>query len=413
MKRMISVWLLSVFLICSFAACKVNIPEESGSQDASSESRSEESSPDVEPTPMNSLTEFYDKDNVDFDLTLFDVSAPKSIYDSLDSRVIILSDNHYKAFSGVGGYTDAERQQLMIDALLDHPNDYDCVIFAGDMANQNELYKDRVTNPQLYGEDYLQEWINTYYTQLRMGGISAYCINGSHDACLPEEFEGYFGYENNYVVLAGTTAYICVDVFSGERNTTTYETTAADIPAEFVTEVAKLLAHDYVQNAFVVLHRAINNFDNVKALVGMDKVVGTIHGDSHYNETGSFCGKPKVQSGHFSRGYTKMITWGLGFTPFVATPFSMPSVTDENGKSHKDWSQTGSPWQYRIVEFSGTNEAYTLESYQVYPEMQYLEFRSDSINWASFRQPYTEARPSFLGEAAPIDKSYKLFKKVE
>ena len=101
-----------------------------------------------------------------------------------------------------------------------------------------------------------------------------------------------------------------------------------------------------------------------------------------------------------------MVTHGLGFSQFF--PVSTEGnglVTDEEGKQHKDYSATGSPWQYRVIEQSLD----TIESYMVFPEISYKRCESDGVVFPAFTQPYTEARPSFLGSDAPIDKSYKIF----
>ncbi len=361
---------------------------------------------------------FYDKNNVDYDLKLFAIGVPKDADDSLTCRVAIISDNHYKAFSGVGGYTDAERQEMMLEALFKDPRGLDCVIFAGDMVNQNDLLKKQANDPMNYpeGVSWVEEWKSTYFDQLKRRGLRAYCVNASHDSMLPEEFEEIFGYANNYVVLAGTTAYICVDTYSGSRSET-FETTMADIPEEFATEVEKLLAHQYVQNAFLVCHAYSGDrtkAENFYRVLGHEKVLGVVYGHSHYNQNGTLAGKTTIQTGHFSRGYTKMVTKGLGFKPFVPLNNSVVGkTTDEDGKVNQyDYSETGSPWQYTVIEFSGDRDAYTIEAYQVFPQISYREFTSDGIVWEAFTQPYTEARPAFLGEDAAVDRSYSLVKEI-
>ncbi len=345
-----------------------------------------------------------------FKLTIFTPSAPSRPSTDTTSRVAILSDAHYKAFNGVGGYSSAERCQIMTEALLADPIGFDCVIFNGDMVNSNDLVKKREVDASYNEEDWTREFDTEYADKLRAAGIDVFYVNASHDSLTPDEFEAYSGYSHNYVVLVGTTAYICVDTFSGPRSETG-ETTVADIPEEFVDEIEKLLSGENITDAFVVCH-SMCELENFKRLVSLEKVCGTVWGHTHNNQNGVWDKKLSIQTGHFSRGYTKMLTKGLGFKPFVPLNDAVVGKTvDEDGRAAQyDYSATGSPWQYTIVELRGNADGYVLESYQIFPEEVYKEFVSDGIKFAAFKQPYTEARPSFLGTKSPIDRSYALVK---
>lgn len=387
MKKLFALLLL-LSLSLSLFSC---VPLERG-DDSSSESASESESESASETE-----EVYDPSHVDYSLDVYAFATDRE-----DARVLVVSDNHFRAFSGIGGYTDDERQQLLMDILIATYNNpdtaYECVIFNGDIANQNDALRNGLA------ENYVQMWQETYASQLTAAGVPCFAVNASHDSLYEDEFYEIFDHPKNYVVLVGKTAYICVDAYNGER-TSTYETAATDLTLPFVRECERFLAHGYVDEAFIVCHwpKAGTNY---KRLLGNEKVLATVSGHTHYNEVVTESGKPLLQTGHFSRAYTKMQTWGLGFKPFVPVPKEGNGrVVDENGNERADYSATGSPWQYRVFEQS----ADAIESYIVYPEMTYKACSSDGIHFEAFTQEYTEARPSFLGDAAPIDKSYKKF----
>ncbi len=409
MKRWMA-GLLSAILLCTALVGCMQEPPSDKSSDTSSTS-SETAGPEKE----NTLMEYYHEDTVDFDLQLFPINVPTCDTDPISSRVIILSDNHYKTHD-VGGYTDAERQEIMIDILL--KENYDCVIFNGDFVTRNNYLK--TADAGSAGDTWLQEFNEAYLGQLADAGKEYFVVNASHESMYGSEFEDIFGYENNYVVLVGTTAYICVDTYSGAR-TATGETRFADIPSAFVDEVEKLLAHGYVQNAFVVCHYPSDDQNilpnaQLERLVGLGKVAGLVTSHTHDRHILSRFGKPMIQTGHFWRGYTAQWCRGSGFKAFAPLNDSMVGTVtncEQCGGTHKDYSATGTPWQYRVIEFTGSDTDYTLEAYMVFPEVAYGAWKCDGIDWPAFTQPYTEARPSFLGDDAPVDRSYIMVKDVK
>ncbi len=414
MKKIFGLFLC--FFLLLFTACSAS--DEQGSQsksDAESQSESEFVSDSVN-TPDEEIPTFYDDE---YDLEIFVLDVHSETRGEYEGRVLFLSDAHFDSFSGVGGYTDAERQDIMVDRLITEfntENSYDAVVFVGDTVSANEYLKKIVketgnANFTDYEEiERVLHWKETYMARLEAAGIPCFYVNASHDALYGGNFESVFDYGSNYVILSGRTAYIVCDTYAGERKAPTYETTASDIPEDFYNECMRLLEHEYIKEAYMVSHNPSNG-ENLKVLTQHSKVRGTIAGHTHYNMVQSYWSKPLLQTGHFSRAYTKMITQGLGFKPF--TPLNdavVGTTTDEDGRENrKDYSASGSPWQWRVME---TTEAGT-ESYLVFPEVEYKRFTTDGIWWDAFTQPYTEARPSFLGDDAPVDRSYKFFAKED
>ena len=383
MKRIFSAVLLFSMLFCLFAC---NIRDEETSSESSSESESEEVSEEV-----------YDPSHADYSLDVYAFNT-----EGRNGRVVIVSDNHYRSFGGIGGYTDAERQDILMNSLIEAYTDptrtFDCVIFNGDMTNQNYALQKET------GEEQEKDFETLYRARLTEAGIPSFCINASHDSLYEDEFYEIYGHAKNYVVLVGKTAYLCIDTYNGERDAT-MQTQMSDISYDLMRNYERFLAHGYVDEAFIVCHSPTNQ-KNFARLLSNEKVLATVSGHTHNSEVITEQGKPLLQTGHFSRAYTKMVTHGLGFSAFVPVPIEGNGmITDEDGKQHKDYSATGSPWQYRVFDQSESS----IESYMVFPEMNYKGCKSDDIWFPAFTQPYTEARPSFLGESAPIDKSYKIF----
>ena len=387
MRKLISTFLIitTIFLL---SAC--HLPQNEGLPSETSESLSESES-------EKETEEVYGSSSVDYSLDVYAFGT-----DTREGRVVIVSDNHYRSFGGIGGYTDGERQEMMIDTLIEHYNDpdttYSCVIFNGDMTNQNDALLKGT------GEEQELAFETLYRSRLTEAGIPSFCINASHDSLYEDEFYEIYGHSKNYAVLVGKTAYLCIDTYNGERDAT-MQTGMSDIPYDLMREYERFLAHGYVEQAFIVCHWPSSG-SNFGRLLSNEKVLATVSGHTHNNEVISERNKPLLQTGHFSRAYTKMVTHGLGFSQFF--PVSTEGnglVTDEEGKQHKDYSATGSPWQYRVIEQSLD----TIESYMVFPEISYKRCESDGLVFPAFTQPYTEARPSFLGSDAPIDKSYKIF----
>ena len=145
----------------------------------------------------------------------------------------------------------------------------------------------------------------------------------------------------------------------------------------------------------------LGHFEGVAGYSSEARHFAVLHGDIAYLCVDTFAGerdaslqsigidseKPLLQTGHFSRAHTKRVADGCGFQPFVPM---------QSG----DFSQTGSPWQYRAVARMPDG----IESYQIFPEMRYGAFRSDGIDFAAFTQPYAEGRG---------DRSYARFAAVE
>lgn len=362
-----------------------------------------------------------DETNRNFDF--FTVPIHSKTRKKGDSRIIFLSDAHYYYFEGIGGYSSAERHSFMVDALLSEfrtDESFDAVVFLGDTVhNDHYLQEIRATylksNGSLDGfalsekaiTEKIREWRDTYMARLKNAGIPIFYANASHDCLSPDLFYDLFGYKNNYVLLAGDIAYFICDTFAGERNDR-LQTFGSDIPDEFYKECTELLADSNIKEAYIACHY-VNDCHNLRALIREKKVKGTLVGHSHYNEVLVFEDKPLLQTGHFSRANTVMLTWGLGFTPFAPIAEDAPYTTDEDGNPYKDYRKTGSPWQWRVMEHTDNDT----ETYLVFPEMEYGAFAYDEHGrhnaFSAFRQPFTEARPSFLGKDAPIDRSYRIF----
>ncbi len=359
---------------------------------------------------MNTLSEYYIKGKEDYDLTLFPIAVPKSEKDPKNATVLFVSDTHYGDwFDGPGGFSGAERHQRMIEFILENKDRYDCVIINGDMASHDGQVRGIA---KLHGDPQKdRHWIRLLkedcFDRLTEEGMPYFAIHASHDSLDADEFQDIFGYEHNYVVLAGTTAYICCDTYNGPRKDNG-QTDMADIPEDFVREVKKLLLHGYVENAFVVCHYGIAELSNLKSLITEPKVRGTLCGHSHFNEVRELCKKPMLETGHFSRADVKLRTWGLEFKPFCPVSRSMPYVVDYYGNPHPDYSASGSPWQARVVSSGEGEKGTSIESYMVYPEQHYEACTIEGRSFPAFDQPYAEARPAFLGKDAPIDKSYFL-----
>ncbi len=349
-------------------------------------------------------------------MTVFSIPVHSKTRSISEGRVIFLSDAHYGSFGGVGGYSDVERTAIMIDRLIEEYNtdrSYDAVVFVGDTvsANHDLLLKRAEKGSADFSDEeetaVVRAWKDTYMSRLERENIPCFYVNASHDALYGDNFKNVFGYENNYVLEVGDVAYICVDSYAGPRMETTLETTAMDIPDAFLSDVTAYLSGDTVREAYVVSHYPFPK-ENMKALCAHEKVRALLAGHSHYNTIDQFLDKPLIQTGHFSRAYTRMVTYGLGFKPFVPLNDSTVEMTlDEDGRERRDHSATGSPWQWRVMESSAAG----VESYIVFVSMNYGAFFSDGIDFPAFFQPYTEARPAFLGENAPIDRSYIFFSK--
>ena len=359
------------------------------------------------------------------DLEIFAVPIRSKTRRTGESRIIFLSDSHYYYFEGIGGYSSSRRHALMVDALIREfqtEKSFDAVVFLGDTVhNDHYLAEIRAKHMAKYGTldtfciadttvaEKIVEWRDTYMARLKNAGIPAFYVNASHDSLSPDLFYNLFGYENNYVLLADDIAYLICDTYAGKRDER-LQTLGSDIPDDFYKKCVELLLDDRIKEAYVACHY-INEGSNLCNLIAEKKVRGTIVGHSHYNEALTFQDKPLLQTGHFSRANTVMLTWGLGFTPFVPIAEDAPYTTDEEGNPYKDYRKTGSPWQWRVMEHT---DGYT-ESYLVFPEMDYGEFAYDEHGrhnaFPDFQQPFTEARPDFLGKDAPVDRSYRVFRR--
>ena len=412
MKKLLWIVLCFAFFALLLTAC---------TEPASSESESEQESESV--SESASASEREDEEHIfyadEYDLEIFELEVHSETRSADEGRVIFLSDAHFGSFGGIGGYTDAERQTIMIDKLIEEYNtdrSYDAVVFVGDTVSANDYLKKLVQetgNATFTDYEEIERvllWMDTYASRLDDAGIPWYYVNASHDALYGDNFKDVFGYGGNYVLVSGATAYIVCDTYAGPRNNTTYETTASDIPKDFYDECIRMLNDPAIEEAYMVSHWP-SNCPRLESLTRQAKVKGSIAGHTHYSMVDSYWGKPLLQTGHFSRAYTKMISQGLGFKPFAPLNDSVVgTTTDEEGKENrKDYSASGSPWHWRVME---TTEAGT-ESYLVFPEVAYERFASDGIWWDAFTQPYVEARPSFLGDTAPIDRSYKFFAKED
>lgn len=411
MKKKWILFLAVISLLLLFSGC---MSQNNGAQSSDTGSENQSQSESEHDCVMN---------ETNFDLELFTVPVHSGLRGADAPRVIFLSDSHYYYFEGIGGYTSAERHDFMVEALIDEfntENSFDAVVFLGDTVHNDhylaELKKkytettgsaDGFTPSATELTEKVTEWCDTYMVRLEDAGIPAFYVNASHDSLSSEDFYDVFGYRSNYVLLLGDIAYIICDTYAGERKNG-FQTLPSDIPADFYAQCKELLDDSCVKEAYVACHY-VNEGENLRALVSHTKVQGTLVGHSHYNEVTGFCGKPLIQTGHFSRANTVMLSWGLGFTPFVPIAENAPYVTDEEGNLHRDYSQTGSPWQWRVMEHTGS---YT-ESYLVFPAVQYGAFAYDEHGrhnaFDAFYQPFVEARPAFLGEHSPIDRSYRVF----
>ncbi len=325
-------------------------------------------------------------------------------------RIAFLSDVHYGApFNGVGGVLKEERFRFMVDTLIAQRDRFDCVVLDGDMACRNGQLLYEYHNPGLRHpeKDWLLAAKEDYFDRLLAAGIPYFAVHASHDSLLGDEFSALFGYENHYAILFGDTAFLCFDLFMGPRTVERHmQTSPTDIP-EAVSDMAlAFLAEERVKRAYLVVHYPAPDPQFLR-VAEHPKVRATVAGHSHYNEIDSFHGKPMLQCGHFSRANMRLKVWGLDFKRFVPTAMDAPPVPDGYGHMHPDCSASGSPWQYRMLE---CREDGAVESYMVFPAREYLAFSAEGCRAEPFYQEYAEARPSFLGEDAPIDKSYFLRK---
>ena len=322
-------------------------------------------------------------------------------------RIAFLSDTHNgDNFNGVGGVSREERHDFMIKTLIENKESFDCVVFNGDMAcrNAQECWKQEHPGKPLPVKNSLLEAKEDYFDRLIAAGIPYFAVHASHDSLVGDEFYRLFGYENHYALLFGNTAFLMFDLFSGERSPEIYmQTNTKDIPSEIADAALAFLSETRVNNAFVVVHYPFSNMQEFCRVVANKKVVLTFAGHSHYNDVDRFLGKPMLQTGHFSRANMRLKTWGLDFKPFVSVAANAPTVIDEQGNPHPDYSKTGSPWQYRMLTCQKDG---SFESYMVFPEREYFSFTAEGCQALCFHQPYAEARPAFLGKEAPIDKSY-------
>ncbi len=320
-------------------------------------------------------------------------------------RLLFLSDCHDRDFEGVGGYTSAERMEFMLRALLDQRSrGYDGLIFCGDTVTANRHLL-TLSSEEMADDSKRTEPIRRFKEQiidpLEAEGIPCFFINASHDSLTAGDFASVFGYGPHFAVLHGHIAYLCADTFGGER-TATMETGEADLSPDVLAGFEEILADPAITAAFVVCHYP-NNGENLAALLAHPKLKAVIAGHSHDSAVVSFGGRPLLQTGHFCRAYTKLLSRGNGFKPFVPLDRPDGQIPDERtGTPVDNYSATGSPWQFRAVEARGG----LIESYLIFPRMEYRAFSSDGIDFAPFIQPYTEARPAFLGPASPIDRSY-------
>ena len=279
--------------------------------------------------------------------------------------MLIVSDCHLGHFEGVAGYSSEERQTMLCGALQ-RQREADGVIFAGDLTSRN-LTAD-------FSLDCLHHWRRTVMEPL---DLPAFAMAASHDSLTDAEFGEVFGHTRHFAVLHGDVAYLCVDTFAGERDAS-LQTTAADIPPEIAAEM--LAAADHARAAFVVCHWP-HPGRNFAKLTAHPRVLAVIAGHFHDNRVlslqkiGIDSDKPLLQTGHFSRPHVKRVADGCGFKPFVPM---------QSG----DFSQTGSPWQYRAVARMPDG----IESYQIFPKMCYGAFRSDGIDFGAFTQPYAEGQ---------------------
>lgn len=330
-------------------------------------------------------------------LPLFELPVKRDGY-----RLLFMSDIHLNSFGGVGGYTDTERMEKMVEVIkgeYESERSFDAIILAGDVADTNIAMR---TDPEINLHRTFKE---KYISRLEDTGIPVFVQYGSHDATTEEDAYEIYGYSKSYCVRIGSTLFISLDTYDGEMRIERDGKQPKDIRSGLTKAILRYLSRPDIDEAFIVCHYPVCR-ENYLRILSHGKVRGVISGHSHYNTIEMQNGKPLLQDGHFSRAYTKMLTRGLGFSLFKPVPIEGNGrAIDEEGYEWADYSDTGSPWQFRVVE----RTAEGTESYIVYPEMTYKEFASDGIVFPAFTQPYAEARPSFLGESAPIDKSYIKF----
>lgn len=304
-------------------------------------------------------------------------------------RIIIASDCHLEYFDGVAGYTSRERNRFMAEALMSE--NADAVIYAGDMTFRN--------TQEGLSLDSLYEWKSIAVDPLIDAGIPAFALNASHDSMLPDEFKSVFGCEHNYALIHGDTAYICLDTFAGARDAS-LQTAPSDIDEATLLDALEIISRTDINAAFVVCHFPSDG-ENLLRLMNDNRILGVISGHTHDNFITTVeaavcsihipayeCKKSLIQTGHFSRAHTKRIHDGCGFKQFVPMLHGdgmTASDLDEN-VTVEDYSRTGSPWQYRAVRRIGS----CIESYMVFPEMDYDEFVGDKITFPAFHQPYAE-----------------------
>ena len=330
-------------------------------------------------------------------LPLFELPQKREGY-----RLLFMSDIHLGSFGGAGGYSDTERMEKMVEVIkseYESERSFDAIILAGDVADTNIAMR---SDPSVNLHRVFKE---KYIARLAEASIPVFVQYGSHDATTEEDAYEIYGYSKSYCVRVGSTLFISLDTYDGEMRIERDGKQPKDIRAGLTKAILRYLSRPDIDEAFIVCHYPVFK-ENFFRILSHGKVRGIISGHSHYNTVEMQNGKPMMQDGHFSRAYTKMLTRGLGFKLFQ--PVSIEGngrKIDEEGYEWADYSVTGSPWQYRVVE----RTAEGTESYIVYPEMTYTEFESDGIVFPAFTQPYAEARPSFLGSDAPLDKSYIKF----
>jgi lysophospholipase L1-like esterase len=71
-----------------------------------------------------------------------------------------------------------------------------------------------------------------------------------------------------------------------------------------------------------------------------------------------------------------------------------------------DYSVIGTPFCYRVVERVNGEYADIIESYMIYPEIDYLSFFAQGASYGAFSQTYLRARPSEMGGNS--DRTYIL-----
>lgn len=351
-------------------------------------------------------------------MTLFKIPVHSKTRAKNEGKIIFVSDAHFDDFESVASYSSAERHDFLIKTLIEEYRrdvSFDAVVFVGDTVSTNKAllqYREETKRSDFNENEagaYVQTWINAYMSRLTKEGIPCFYINASHDSLYENEFENLFGYENNFVLESGDIAYVCIDAYSGPRNCITLETTPADISDEFLSDALTYLENDNIREAFVVSHYP-EAWKNTLKLYAHPKVRAALSGHTHLNTVDCFADKPLLQTGHFSRGYTRMITHGQGFKAFAPLNDSAVGITlDEDGKECRDYSGSGSPWQWRVMQSTPLG----VESYMTFSEISYKAFRCDGVDFPAFLQPQIEARPSFFNSSTPIDRSYIFFRKKD